>query len=408
MLGRILMGKLLRPPGGETTFNALLLFFAGAYGLFQGLPAKPILIAIGVAFMLVGAGLWFRQNWARLAGIVLCVLGLAFFIYRLAFETFSLWNILCLLGVFWILKDLWRERFNQEDEAGGGSLISIVLLLREPRELTMEQVRDMVVRAWGVKLGEDQEANEWMGRMGPSFALVTRFGVYALHVAPEPYMSNPEEAAEDIKDIRLADVISKHRAWYAVDLMRVGEDVPSPEQAYPYIGQLLAELVDDNCLGVYCPESERLNVNSPELVEKLRGPNPLEELTEPLNAPIVQIADDDPRMKAAVDEARRRFPEFLEKFQRRGGDDQFVIKAPIRSGENCEYIWIELETAQGEQLTGTLANDPFDLPGFKLGSKVTVPLSELNDWMYIQGGEPQGGFTTKVLISQEEESSKSS
>jgi uncharacterized protein YegJ (DUF2314 family) len=261
----------------------------------------------------------------------------------------------------------------------------------------MEEAKELIFRAWGIRLREDTEGKEWITRMGPTYGIASRFGYYGIHVADQCYVEDPEAVAEKIVDMRLQHILRTHQAWVAVDLMEVGEEIPSEEKAYTYIGQLLAELVDENCLGVYCPQTQRMNAYTPELVEKLRGPNPLEDLKEPAALPVLQVEEDDPRMKAAVEEAKSRWPEFVEAFQKRQSGENFAIKAPIRSGENCEFIWIEVTAMEGERIHGKILNEPLDLPGYAMNSAVTVELKDLNDWMVWDGEEMKGGFTAKVL-----------
>jgi uncharacterized protein YegJ (DUF2314 family) len=68
-----------------------------------------------------------------------------------------------------------------------------------------------------------------------------------------------------------------------------------------------------------------------------------------------------------------------------------------RSG-NTEFIWITVTAIEGETIYGELANDPGDLGPLKLGSKVTVPVADLNDWCYVDSaGKLNGGFTIEAL-----------
>lgn len=393
------MIKSLKGPGGETAFNAVLfLILALAFLYFGGVQKNSFLFANGAVLLLIAGGLWFRRNWARLLALSYTAIWVLLFAVLLVLRGFSWRDFLPIIAGAFMFWDLLKTRFpsNAESDDADTKLISIVLLLKEPKKLDLQTVRQMVLRAWGISLGQDREANEWIAEVGPSFGMKTRFGTYALHVAPHPYVDDQDNAADEILDLRLANIIRDHKAWYAVDLMEFGDRIPAPEQAYPYIGQLLAELVDDNCLGVYCPETQRLNPNTPELVEKLRGPNPLADLTEPASLPVVRIDDDDPQMQAAVGEARQRWPEFLQAFNS-GQGENFAVKAPVSSGDRTEFIWIEVTSISAETISGTLGNDPANLPGLQLGSTVSVPLKDLNDWVYLTGEEMHGGFTMKVL-----------
>ncbi|MBL8895995.1 MAG: DUF2314 domain-containing protein, partial [Planctomycetes bacterium] len=61
---------------------------------------------------------------------------------------------------------------------------------------------------------------------------------------------------------------------------------------------------------------------------------------------------------------------------------------------------------EGDLVRGTLANEPRDLEGLKLGSAVSCKLSELSDWFYEQDGKMVGGTTVKLLLEQEKRKKK--
>jgi uncharacterized protein YegJ (DUF2314 family) len=111
-------------------------------------------------------------------------------------------------------------------------------------------------------------------------------------------------------------------------------------------------------------------------------------------------------MKAAVAEARQRWPEFVAAFQSRAGE-YFSVKAPIRSAGNTEFIWIHVDALDGDTVRGRLGNDPVDLGHLKEGDAVSVPLGEVNDWAFLQAGQPIGMFTVSVLQAVQNEAVES-
>jgi uncharacterized protein YegJ (DUF2314 family) len=46
---------------------------------------------------------------------------------------------------------------------------------------------------------------------------------------------------------------------------------------------------------------------------------------------------------------------------------------------------------------GRLTNEPRGVPKLKIGDPVTVSIDQLNDWLYIDGRNRFGGFTSAVL-----------
>jgi uncharacterized protein YegJ (DUF2314 family) len=102
-------------------------------------------------------------------------------------------------------------------------------------------------------------------------------------------------------------------------------------------------------------------------------------------------------MKAAVEEARCRWTEFVEAFENRQPDQLFSVKAPFSQGDECEFMWLNVSAIENDTIYGELGNDPVNLEGMKEGDRLHVKLSDLNDWIYLKDGELHGGFTAKVL-----------
>ncbi|MDU1891737.1 MAG: DUF2314 domain-containing protein [Dysgonomonas sp.] len=71
------------------------------------------------------------------------------------------------------------------------------------------------------------------------------------------------------------------------------------------------------------------------------------------------------------------------------GDDHPVV----------EHMWINDIGFDGEVITGTLINDPYQLTNVKNGDVVEVPLSQISDWLFAIRGKTYGGFTIHVLRS---------
>jgi uncharacterized protein YegJ (DUF2314 family) len=72
---------------------------------------------------------------------------------------------------------------------------------------------------------------------------------------------------------------------------------------------------------------------------------------------------------------------------------------PIKGGSS-EAIWIGELHEVGDRLEGRITNTPFDTTEVKLGQKVTVKLSEIVDWMYLDGKNLSGGYTIKFFYER--------
>jgi uncharacterized protein YegJ (DUF2314 family) len=276
--------------------------------------------------------------------------------------------------------------------------------LREPRYLEASVLAQIAGNAWGGRYAagegeveEDHQAGFVVGQ-SPLFLVNSPQGVFAINNFSTRYFAaDTAEVADATVEMRLRKAILEHQAWLSVDLMQVADPNVKPEALYPQIARLMAELAGPDCLALFQPATGRINVYEPDLEAKLRGPNPLEEFAQPQHVPVISVADDDPRMNAAVAEARRRWPEFVAAFKQRRPDQQFTVKAPITAGGHTEFIWVEVDGLGGDCIFGKLGNDPVDLGGLKCGDAVEAPVSDLNDWCYTNGDERVGMFTWPIF-----------
>jgi len=129
----------------------------------------------------------------------------------------------------------------------------------------------------------------------------------------------------------------------------------------------------------------------------LAADNPVEALHESQTVPVVAVSSDDPLLLEAVAKARETWPALVEALDS-GLGENFAVKAPVSAGGNTEYIWISVTGTEGGRIYGILANQPADLGNLKQGSKVSVQVEQLNDWIYISPeGKPIGGHTIEAL-----------
>jgi uncharacterized protein YegJ (DUF2314 family) len=166
---------------------------------------------------------------------------------------------------------------------------------------------------------------------------------------------------------------------------------------YRRLGKLFVELLDENCLLIFLPDSGRVYPINEDTENALRAENPLQALQATLTVPVIEVQPDDPLMKEAVAQAKKEWPGFVAAFEAQAGQD-FSVKAPVTEADNTEFIWIAVTALEGERVYGELANDPANLGALKLGSKVCVPAADLNDWCYIDPhGKLVGGFTIEAV-----------
>jgi len=291
---------------------------------------------------------------------------------------------------------VWRLRLRKRHR-----LISFVALLREPVNFDPAVLAKLAGKAWNADLGdgENEGADGFVACADIVNTIVHDGRMYLINSISRPYVDDPDAAAEGITDLRIRSLFRDHQAWFSCDALGVDRSTPEAEVQdwYRRLGRLFAEMLDENCLLVYMPDTQLAYPITEDTESALRSRNPVEALNDTLTAPIVEISGDDPLMIKAVETANQRWPEFVSAFEARAGEN-FSVKAPVTHSGNTEFIWITVTAIEDDTIYGELANDPGDLGPLKLGSKVTVPLADLNDWCYTDSeGNLKGGFTIKAM-----------
>lgn len=131
-------------------------------------------------------------------------------------------------------------------------------------------------------------------------------------------------------------------------------------------------------------------------------------LLKPSRDSIIRVDENDARMAAAEQEARARWPEFLEGFRQKKAGMYYSVKYgfPVKGGGQ-EFIWLEVKSISGGKITGVMDNEPQWDVGHKLGDRVQVPEKEISDWLISdKAGHFTGGFQVKVLRDIERERGK--
>lgn len=296
----------------------------------------------------------------------------------------------------------WRKRRERKDDAPA----SIVLLLERPKALNVGILADLLSKVTGrsvraIEVGDDRDAKDDHQPVGdmvmgasPHFIAQVGGTTFAVHNLPVPYMPDPAHASESFPELRLRKAIRDHKAWLSMDI--VPHEAAAPER-YRIVARVLGNLVGTDCLALYHPPlNQFVPCSMDETVAKLKADEPItavfREITE---VPVIPI-DDDPRLKAAEAEAKRRFSEFETAFENKDGTG-FAIKTLITSHGNSEHIWVDVERISAGKIEGRLGNEPVDLGDLKIGSKVEVETDQVEDWAFLQRGEPVGMFTVPVF-----------
>ncbi|MGE5191742.1 MAG: DUF2314 domain-containing protein [Deltaproteobacteria bacterium] len=292
--------------------------------------------------------------------------------------------------VYWWIRRRRRSR-----------LISFVALLREPLAFDPAVLARVAGKVWNADLGDgtSEGPDGFVIGVEITSSIMHEGRMYLVNTFPKPYVEDPEKVAEGIADKRIRGLFREHRAWFSCDALGVDGTTSEEEvgEWYRRLGKLFAELLDENGLLIFLPDTDRAYPINEDTEAALRSEDPVGALQETLTVPIIEVADDDPLMQAAVKKARQDWPAFVAAYEA-GDGENFSVKAPVTHADNTEFIWISVTSLEGGRVYGKLGNDPGDLGPLKLGSKVSVPVAELNDWCYIdREGTMAGGFTIEAV-----------
>jgi uncharacterized protein YegJ (DUF2314 family) len=280
-------------------------------------------------------------------------------------------------------------------------MISLVVLLREPMTVDSIVLAKMAGRAWHADLGDGLGYGEDGGvvSVGPISTVLHQERGYLVNCFPAPYCDDPQSVAESIPDLRIRRCFREHRAWFSCDAL-AGDTLSEDEvrESYACLGRLLAEFFDESWLLIYVPDTSRAFAINDETEQALQSADPIAALEKTCCTPVIHVDADDPMMEQAIAQARESWPQFIAAFEA-GAGESFSVKAPLSYAEVTEFIWIEISALEGGRVYGLLGNEPADLGPLKLGSKVSVPVSDVIDWYYLdRDDEFQGGFTTEAVL----------
>jgi uncharacterized protein YegJ (DUF2314 family) len=306
-----------------------------------------------------------------------------------------MWIILAavlLLGAFAYWRRLRRNR---------SRMLSFVGLLRESVCFDAAILATAARKAWTADLGDGTGAGAdgFVAGEDTHFMIQHDGHMVLVNNIAIPYTDNSEAVAKGIRDLRLRAGFLEHRAWFSVDAMGVDGATTNAEvvEWQRRLGKLFAELVDENCLVLFLPVSSDAFTINDDTDAALRSDNPMRALQDSTNAPLVEVPDDDPAIRSAVERARSEWPMFVEAFET-GNGENFSVKAPVTYDDVTEFIWIEATSLEGDRVYGKPANNPIRLGPMKLGSKVSVAVETINDWTFVDSGDKlQGGFSIEAV-----------
>jgi uncharacterized protein YegJ (DUF2314 family) len=274
-------------------------------------------------------------------------------------------------------------------QAGDDYFEAILLLLSRPR-LVDEQALEQILPGSACNIDLSDVPKYQVLVTSPE----VHFRVWSM---PKPYLPPDvlKRVVASVKELRVKQALSSHVAFISV---HAAEETPPQIRASTHlaIGKVAAALVDDSTLAMWDASANVIVAPSEQNLQDLAAGDWKSAFRLVGYDSIRQVRPSD--INAEVEEARRRFPEFVEAFMRASGDDMFAVKCAFPHQKGVEHMWINVTVMEGERITGMLDSDPLDVPGLKAGAVVTKTLDELSDWLVIAGGQQLGGFTLKKVL----------
>jgi uncharacterized protein YegJ (DUF2314 family) len=297
-----------------------------------------------------------------------------------------------LMGLLWI--GLRPGASTSSTGRSNEPLVSLVLLLRQPRQPSEATVHAAAERAFGVKFGRDPSAGDFVDTLQKNmFPVGIRGSRLGVIYSSAKYFDNNPAAAARFSDPALRDAVNNHQGWVSVDWFGPLDPGDRPK-AYQQIGRLLAELAGDDCLAVFSTERGQLRIYDGQSKKLMRGRSPIDAFVDDVP---VTVGDNDPKLNAGMAEARRRWPEFVAAFGGRKPNDHFSAKARFIDGDHVEYMWMTVTSISGDSVRGTLDNEPSIVNNVKYGQPTSFRLTDLNDWLYKDATGMHGGFTIPAV-----------
>jgi len=141
---------------------------------------------------------------------------------------------------------------NSREDVNTGSK-SMVLLLRQPSFLTLERLREAGSQVFGAPFSDDQRDTHCVVQRAMITSMVAEpHKISFLHYS-RPYGDSPEHSREFGRAMATESqrqAWAEHNAWTAVVYVA---GIVEFDLAHALLARLCAQVVDDNCAGVYMP-----------------------------------------------------------------------------------------------------------------------------------------------------------
>jgi uncharacterized protein YegJ (DUF2314 family) len=276
-------------------------------------------------------------------------------------------------------------------------------MLGAPRKLDEESLKTQVEQGLGkLRVAGEEETRDFLVVTG-STAILKRAGrLYMIRSEPRPVTSELEEWAERIDELRTRKAFQEHKA--VLRLMAMSDPGGGAElhDEISVLAKIAAELLAEDGLLLSFSTDRGLFVVDEKTRDHLRSTDPVKALRRgAANPAVLGAAGDDAEMNAAIAAARKTWPRFVSWLETHPAESGYA-KWPVTEDGKTEHLWVRVTKLETDTVHGVVENAPVDLRKVKIGEKVSFPARQISDWMYLEGGKLNGGYTVEVLRKRAE------
>jgi len=263
----------------------------------------------------------------------------------------------------------------------------------------LQKVKEAIKAAWGVEPGGDPSAEVAVKPVPSDDGTTQRFLIkykksgYGLSFDPKPYPFGTPPAHQEIDPVTAKVMRLTTSFWQ----LRIIDPKGKPtEDDAKNAAQLVKQLVDQNTLAIFSERYGTFNPMTDELRTTLAGNNPQAAFTTQIFSPMHKISAAE--IAKMHEQAQKSFHEFASAFEKKLPEDsKFSIKLRIEDKNGAEHVWAGVAAIKGDTVEAKIDNNPEIATSYKIGQKITVKTSDIEDWLYVHGQTPMGGFSLRGL-----------
>lgn len=284
----------------------------------------------------------------------------------------------------------------EAEETDAGSF-SYALFLKAQRKLTRADVEAAMIKTW--QLDKESVGKIKLTETASEFTIRFQGASFLIKTEQRPWLEDQKQIIDESSDRHMNAMLRQVTSNLSITVEGPFKSDQALDLANENAVRLLSGFIDlKDTLAIYDDDTGDFNYINQEVVDAMRADDPLSAFTIEVIPPVGNDNLKTPAYLAAVAEAKRRWPEFAKNFRDHGTTrGPFIVKAKFTSGEQSEFLWMEVMGVMPGKITGVLKTSPTKLPMGLEGDQVTVPLTEMVDWVYPdEEGEKVGAFTLDV------------